>query len=96
MLGGLRLKELARNADWNTITETGYYITSGYLTSYQHAPKAYHYGLLIVFARSTTEVFQIYLPDRSPGMIYTRDYYASSWKGWSGYSGTAVEYGAHT
>lgn len=79
------------NADWNTITDSGYYLTSGNNTHYTNAPKGYHYGILRVYNLDTGQVLQVYVEDANPATMYTRTYYIGRWNKWTKYAGVKVE-----
>ena len=56
-------------ADWNTITESGYYLSSGYYTHYTNAPKGYLYGILRVYRLDSGQLIQIHIEDAEPSAI---------------------------
>ena len=74
-------------ADWNTITESGYYLSSGYYTHYTNAPKGYLYGILRVYRLDSGQLIQIHIEDAEPSAIYTRTYYNNIWRSWTKYAG---------
>lgn len=79
------------NTDWNTLTDSGYYLTSGNNTHYTNAPKGYHYGILRVYNLDTGQILQVYVEDLNPATMYTRTYYIGRWNQWTKYAGIKVE-----
>ena len=79
------------NADWNTITDSGYYLTSGNNTHYTNAPKGYHYGILRVYRLDLGQILQIYIEDANPSTIHTRTYFIDRWNVWTKYAGVKNE-----
>lgn len=72
----------------NTITEPGFY----YQSANANASTAGNYPVLLagtLIVTMAAGVVQTYIPYGTPGIIYTRGYYGSSWSGWAATYSTA-------